>query len=49
MRAPRAALILRWLPALAGAAYVGTVVALWHELVENNNWDTDAVAKLVVA
>jgi hypothetical protein len=49
MRAARAALILRWLPALAGAAYVATVVALWHDLLENNNWDTDAVAKLVVA
>jgi hypothetical protein len=49
MRAARAALILRWLPAVAGAAYVATVVALWHELVENNNWDTDAVAKLVIA
>jgi len=49
MRAARAALIFRWLPALAGAAYVATVVALWQELVENNNWDTDAVAKLVVA
>jgi hypothetical protein len=49
MRATRATLILRWLPALAGAAYVATVLALWHELVTNNNWDTDAVAKLVVA
>ena len=49
MRTARAPLILRWLPALAAAAYVATVVALWHELVENNNWDTDAVAKLVVA
>lgn len=49
MRAPRTTLILRWLPALAGAAYVATVLTLWHGLVENNNWDTDAVAKLVVA
>jgi hypothetical protein len=49
MRAARAALILRWLPAFAGAAYVATVLALWHELVTNNNWDTDAVAKLVIA
>ena len=49
MRAARATLILRWLPALAVAAYVATVVALWHELVTNNNWDTDAVAKLVIA
>jgi hypothetical protein len=49
MRAPRAPLTLRWLPALAGAAYVATVAVLWHELVTNNNWDTDVTAKLVVA
>jgi hypothetical protein len=49
MCATRAPLTLRWLPALAGAAYVATVVYLWHGLVQNNNWDTDVTAKLVVA
>jgi len=49
MRTARPALILRWVPALAGVVYVSTVVSRWHELVQNNNWDTDAVAKLVVA
>ena len=49
MRSSRPALILRWLPALAGAAYVATVLTLWHRLVTNNNWDSDVVAKLVIA
>ena len=49
MRTARPALTLRWLPALAGAAYVATVLALWHRLVTNNDWDSDVVAKLVVA
>jgi len=40
---------LRWLPALAGAAYVTTVLALWHRLVTNNAWDSDVVSKLVIA
>jgi hypothetical protein len=49
MRTARPALTLRWLPALAGAAYVTTVLVLWHRLVTNNNWDSDVVAKLVIA
>jgi hypothetical protein len=49
VRAARPALILRWVGALAGAAYVAYVVVRWHDLVTNNNWDTDAVAKMVVA
>jgi len=49
MRTARPALTLRWLPALAGAAYVATVLALWHRLVTNNDWDSDVVSKLVVA
>jgi MFS family permease len=49
VRTARPALILRWVGALAGAAYVAYVVVRWHDLVTNNNWDTDAVAKMVVA
>jgi len=49
MRTARPALIVRWLPALAAAAYVATVLTLWHRLVTNNNWDSDVVSKLVVA
>lgn len=49
MRTPRSSLILRWSAAVAGAAYVAYVVVRWHDLVTNNNWDTDAVAKMVVA
>ncbi len=49
MRAARATLILRWLPALAGAAYVATVVALGSQLVRNNHWDTDVSAPLALA
>jgi hypothetical protein len=37
VRAARAALILRWLAALAGAVYVATVIALGPQLVENNH------------
>jgi len=40
---------LRWLPALAGAAYIATVVALGPQLVENNHWDTDVSGPLVLA
>jgi MFS family permease len=49
MRTSRPALILRWLPAFAAAAYVATVLTLWHRLVTNNNWDSDVVSKLVLA
>jgi hypothetical protein len=42
-------MILRWLPALAGAAYVATVVALLPQLVENNHWDTDVSGPLALA
>jgi hypothetical protein len=40
---------LRWLPALAGAAYVVTVVALGPQLVEDNHWDTDVSGTLTLA
>jgi hypothetical protein len=40
---------LRWLPALAAAAYVATVAALGPALVRNNHWDTDAVGTLTLA
>jgi hypothetical protein len=33
----------------AAAAYVATVVVLWHELVESNNWDTDVSGPLALA
>ena len=40
---------LRWLPALAGAAYVATVVALGPQLVDDNHWDTDVSGPLTLA
>jgi hypothetical protein len=49
MRAARATLVLRWLPAAAAAAYIATVVVLWHDLVESNNWDTDVTGPLALA
>jgi hypothetical protein len=49
MRAARTALTLRWLPALAGAAYVATVAALGPRLVENNHWDSDVSGVLALA
>jgi len=41
--------VLRWLPAAAAAAYIATVVVLWHDLVESNNWDTDVTGPLTLA
>ena len=49
MRAPGPALILRWLPGLAAAAYVATVAALGSELVRDNDWDTDVSAPFALA
>ena len=49
MRAARAALTLRWLPALAGAAYVATVAALGSSLVRDNDWDTDVSGPFALA
>lgn len=49
MRTPRATLTLRWLAALAGAAYVGTVMALGSQLVADNHWDTDVSGPLTLA
>ncbi len=40
---------LRWLPALAGSAYVATVVALGSQLVRNNDWDTDVSGPFALA
>jgi hypothetical protein len=34
--------VLRWLPALAAAAYLATVAALGSRIVDDVNWDTDA-------
>jgi hypothetical protein len=42
-------MILRGLPALAGAAYVATVAALGPQLVENNHWDSDVSGPLALA
>jgi hypothetical protein len=49
VHAARTTLILRWLPALAGAAYVLTVVARGTRLVEDNDWDTDVSAPFALA
>jgi len=40
---------LRWLPAFAGAAYVGTVMSLGSRLVRDNDWDTDVSAPFALA
>jgi hypothetical protein len=40
---------LRWLPALTGAAYVATVVALGSQLVRDNDWDTDVSGPFALA
>ena len=40
---------LRWLPALAGAAYLATVAAIGPGLVRALNWDTDISAPLTLA
>jgi hypothetical protein len=40
---------LRWLPALTGAAYVATVVALGSQLVRENDWDTDVSGPFALA
>jgi hypothetical protein len=49
VRAARTTLILRWLPVLAGAAYVVTVVARGTRLVDDNDWDTDVSAPFALA
>jgi hypothetical protein len=49
MRTVRATIALRWLPAVAAVAYVATVVALGHQLVENNHWDSDVSGPLTLA
>jgi hypothetical protein len=49
VRTARQALSLRWLPALAGAAYVVTVVGLGSQLVRDNDWDTDVSAPFALA
>ena len=40
---------LRWLPALAAAAYLATVAVLGPGLAENNHWDTDVSGTLTLA
>jgi hypothetical protein len=49
VRAARTTLILRWLPVLAGAAYVVTVAARGTRLVDDNDWDTDVSAPFALA
>jgi hypothetical protein len=49
MRGSRATLAIRWLPALAGAAYVATVAVLGSQLVRDNDWDTDVSAPFALA
>jgi hypothetical protein len=49
VRAGRASLTLRWLPAVAGAAYVLTVAVLGTRLVEDNDWDSDVSAPFALA
>jgi hypothetical protein len=49
VRSARTTLIVRWLPALAGAAYVATVAALGTRLVQDNDWDTDVSAPFALA
>jgi len=49
MRTARATLILRWLPVLAGAAYVVTVVVRGTRLVDDNDWDTDVSGPFALA
>jgi hypothetical protein len=41
--------MLRWVPLLAGTAYVATVAILGSELVEDNNWDSDASGTFTLA
>lgn len=45
----RATRPLRWLPALAGGAYVATVVVLGPEIVRAIQWNTDISAPLALA
>jgi hypothetical protein len=49
VRTPRTALIARWLPLVAGAAYVITVAARGTRLVDDNDWDTDVSAPFALA
>ncbi len=41
--------LLRWLPALAAAAYLTTVAALGSQIVRNLGWDTDASGPFALA
>jgi hypothetical protein len=41
--------LLRWLPALAGAAYLVTVAALGSNIVRDVGWDTDASGVFTLA
>ncbi len=45
----RLIIVMRWLPALAAAAYLATVAVLGPELVRDVGWDTDASGPLVLA
>jgi hypothetical protein len=40
---------IRWLPAVAAAAYVATVAARFPDLIRHLYWDSDAAASLVLA
>jgi hypothetical protein len=41
--------VIRWLPALAGVGYLGTVAVLGARIVHNTAWDTDVSAPLALA
>ena len=45
----RFVVVMRWLPALAAAAYLATVAVLGPELVRDVGWDTDVSGPLVLA
>src|SRR5262245_3136270 len=38
-----------WLPALAGAAYLATVIVLFPRLIHDRFWNADAASPLVIA
>ena len=47
--ARRLFLVLRWLPALAAAAYLTTMAALGPRIVRDVGWDTDASGPFTLA
>src|SRR5438132_8123931 len=45
----RIVVVMRWLPALAGAGYLATVAVLGPHIVHDAAWDTDVSGPLVLA